>query len=227
MNLNKSYEFFAPDSVADRIHIIGCGSVGSTIAENLARFGITKMTLYDFDTVEEKNIVNQMFTSKHVGKPKVEALADILCEINPEIKDDLVLVPEGYSDRSMLSGYVFLAVDNIDLRREIAQKYKGNPFIKAMFDFRTRLTDAQHYAADWSVPIQVESFLNSMDFSSEEAEEATEVSACGTTLGVAPTVRLVVGFGVTNFLNFVRGGDAPPLKKMILVDAFAHSVVAF
>ena len=211
MNLNKSYEFFAPESVSDRIHIIGCGSVGSTIAENLVRFGLTKITLYDFDTVEEKNIVNQMFTSKHVGMKKVDALAQILTDINPDIGGDLVLKPDGYTDGCMLGGYVFLAVDSIDLRRQIVQKYKGSPFVKAMFDFRTRLTDAQHYAADWRSSIQVESLLNSMDFTAEEAEEATEVSACGTTLGVAPTVRLIVGFGVTNFLNFVRGGDAPPL----------------
>ena len=33
MNLNKHYEFFNPMSVTDEIHIIGCGAIGSTIAE--------------------------------------------------------------------------------------------------------------------------------------------------------------------------------------------------
>ena len=37
-------------------------------------------------------------------------------------------------------------------------------------------------------------------------------------------VAAVVGLGVANFINFVKGG---PLKKLILVDAFAPSVDAF
>ena len=53
MDLSKSYEFFQPEKDDAMIHIIGCGSVGSTIAENLARCGVTKMTLYDFDKVEK------------------------------------------------------------------------------------------------------------------------------------------------------------------------------
>ena len=78
MNLSKSFEFFDPAKCKGRIHIIGCGSVGSTVAELLARFGITDFVLYDFDTVEPHNIVNQMFTAKHIYKPKVEALKEML-----------------------------------------------------------------------------------------------------------------------------------------------------
>ena len=39
MNLNKHREFFDPEQFDDAIHIIGCGAVGSTIAEQLARLG--------------------------------------------------------------------------------------------------------------------------------------------------------------------------------------------
>jgi hypothetical protein len=115
----------------------------------------------------------------------------------------------------MLSGYVFLCVDNIDLRREIAEKNKNNPNIKAMFDFRTRLTDAQHYAANWSDEKQKEAFIDSMQFSHEEAVKETPVSACKVTLSVAATVRLIVTYGVVNFISFLKTGK---LKKMVLVD---------
>jgi len=222
MDLSKSYEFFKPDMLESRVHIIGCGAIGSTVAENLVRFGITKITLYDFDTVEAHNIANQMFRHTDIGKLKIDALAEYLTEINPECAADLKLVKEGWTGQR-LSGYVFLCVDNIDLRRESAPACKDNPFVKGMFDFRMRLTDAQHYAADWSDQKMVETFIKSMAFSHDEAKEATPVSACNITLSVVPTVREVVALGVSNFINFVKGG---PLKKMILIDAFAFDVVA-
>lgn len=223
MNLSKSYEFFQPDRLSERIHIIGCGSVGSVVAENLARFGITRMMLYDFDTVEPRNLANQMFTQDDVGRLKVEALADMLHRINPEIDNNLVLVPKGYTGQK-LSGYVFLCVDNIDLRREIATANKSNTFIKGMFDFRTGLTDAQHYAADWKDMKMVQGFLNSMAFTHEEAKASTPVSACNVTLSVCPTIRAIVALGVANFINFVKGG---PLKKIMSIDAFSPSLEAY
>lgn len=223
MNLSKCYDFFRPEDCRDRIHIIGCGAIGSTVAENLVRFGLTDITLYDFDKVEDKNIANQMFTHEDIGKTKVQALADYLVKINPDVAHRLRLADQGYKSQR-LSGYVFLCVDNIDLRRQIAQANRGNNFIKAMFDFRMRLTDAQHYAAAWDDQKMVKAFLNSMDFTHEEAKQETPVSACNITLSVCPTVRTIVALGVSNFINFVKGGG---LKKMIMIDAFAHTVDAF
>lgn len=223
MDLSKSYEYFQPEKLDDRVHIIGCGSVGSTVAENLARSGVTKFTLWDFDVVEPHNLANQMFRQKDIGKPKVDALLDILCEINPDIKDDVKLQPEGWKGQR-LSGFVFLCVDNIDLRREIVEKHFDNPYIKAMFDFRTRLEDAQHYAADWSDYKMKKDFLASMNFSHDEAKEETPVSACNVTLSVCPTVRIICAYGVANFMNFWNG---KPIKKLILADAFGFQLDAF
>ena len=223
MDLSKSYEFFQPERYDDRIHIVGCGSVGSTLAENLARCGMTKFTLWDFDMVEAHNIVNQMFTEQDVGRPKVEALRDILVNINPEIADKIELKPDGWNGK-LMSGYVFLAVDSIDLRREIVEKHMNSPCVKAMFDFRTLLESAQHYAANWSDYKAKQDFMRSMQFSHDEAKSETPVSACGITLGVATTVRLICGLGVNNFINFVKGNG---LKKLIIIDGFNFILDAF
>ena len=223
MDLSKSYEYFQPEKIDARVHLIGCGSVGSTVAENLARCGITKFTLWDFDEVEPHNLANQMFRKKDIGKAKVDALQDILLEINPDIIDDIELKPEGWQGK-MLSGYIFLCVDNIDLRRKIVEQHMDSPYVLAMFDFRTRLEDAQHYAADWSDEDMKKNLLNTMQFTHEEAKEETPVSACNVTLGVCPTVRIICAMGVSNFMNFWNG---KPLKKMIIADAFGFDVVAF
>lgn len=224
MNLIKSQDFFDPLQVKERCHIIGCGSVGSTCAELLIRLGLTKISLYDFDTVSEHNLANQMFAYSDIRRPKVDAVKDMLLSINPEAEPHVEIHPEGYTSRTRLSGYVFLCVDNIDLRREIATNNKFNRSIKAMFDFRTRLTDAQSYGADWSDVRAIENFIKTMDFTHEEAVRETPVTACNVAMGVAPTVRIICSYGVANFMNFVKTRD---IKKIITVDAFKFEADAY
>lgn len=223
MNLTKSYEFFQPEKVDGMIHIIGCGSVGSTIAENLARCGVKKITLWDFDKVEEHNICNQMFDEGDVGKLKTEAVKEHLIAINPEIKSFIKTENNGWNGKT-LSGYVFLCADSMDVRRGVVEKHMNNPYIKAVFDFRTALESAQHYAADWSNREMKQNLLNSMQFTEEEAKAETPVSACGVVLGVATTVRLICGLGVNNFINFVKSGN---IKKMVVIDGFNFVLDAF
>ena len=223
MDLSKSYDYFQPEKDKSRIHIVGCGSVGSTIAENLARCGLTNFTLWDFDVVEKHNIVNQMFRQQDVGRKKVEALRDILIEINPECADTIQIKPDGWHGK-MLSGYIFLAVDNIDIRREIVEQHMNNLSVKAVYDFRTALESAQHYAADWSNKKMKDDLLATMQFTHDEANTEDEVSACGVTLGVCQTVRLICAYGAANHINFVKGKG---LKKMVVADVFQFDTMAF
>lgn len=216
MDTSKFNEIFEPKSVEERFHIIGCGSVGSTIVELLARMGLTKFTLYDFDIVTPHNIANQMFFNDDIGKLKVEALRDTVCRINPEAKEDIEIEVEGWNGQS-LAGYVILAVDNIEIRRKICEENKYNPFVKGVFDVRTGLYDAQHFAADWSNEKHKERLINTMNFSHEERLESTPMSACGITLGVAPTVRLVSCVLVTNLYNFITKKE---IKTQILTNPF-------
>lgn len=223
MDLSKSYEFFQPEKDGARIHIVGCGSVGSTIAENLARCGVTKMTLWDFDVVESKNVHNQMFRQQDIGKPKVEALRDILVEINPDIVDFLEIKPDGWQGK-MMSGYIFLAVDNIELRKKIVEQHMESPYVKAVFDIRTMLTGAQHYAADWSDYKMKQNLLSTMQFTHEEAAEETPVSACGIVLGIVTTVRLVCAMAVNNYIKFTKGEG---LWKFVQIDGFSGIMDCF
>jgi len=222
MNLSKSIEFFNPTKVKERVHIIGCGASGSTVAELLARAGLEKVTLYDFDKVEPHNIANQMFKDSDIGRNKAEAVKDLMLSINPDA-NGIDVVQEGYTNQR-LSGYVFLMVDNIDLRRKICEDNVRNPYIKAVFDTRLRLTDAQHFAADWGSNEMVRNLINSMQFTQEEALAETPRSACNLELSIAPSVRMICSCAVANFMNFVNGR---PIKKMVLIDAFDFTMEAY
>lgn len=85
MDLSKSFEFFDPQKCGHRIHIIGCGAVGSTVAELLVRAGLTKISLYDSDIVEPHNIANQIYTEQDINIKKTYALQSNLLRINPEL----------------------------------------------------------------------------------------------------------------------------------------------
>ena len=212
------------DELATPIHIIGCGSVGSTQAELLARYGFKNFKLYDFDIVESKNIVNQMFFSEDINHKKTEALRDLLLRVNPEINETgkITLFSDGYK-KQPLSGFVFLCVDNIDLRRQICESNKYNNYIKAVFDYRTLRFDAQHYAADWSDKSAVANLIASMQFTHEEAKAETPVSACGIEIGEAAVVRGIVVDGTTNFFNFIKNKVVSPF---ISSAPYNHNILA-
>lgn len=70
-----------------RVLIVGAGGLGSPIISYLAAAGVGTLGLVDFDTVDYTNLQRQViFTTDDVGKPKLEAAARRIREINPEIK---------------------------------------------------------------------------------------------------------------------------------------------
>ena len=67
--------------------IVGCGGIGCTTAELLARAGVGKITLIDPDHIEISNLQRQIaFAQTDIGFYKAEILAKRLAEINPHIR---------------------------------------------------------------------------------------------------------------------------------------------
>ena len=67
------------------VAICGLGGLGSNIAICLARSGIGKLILIDFDVVDVSNLHRQQYKANQVGMFKSEALKANLLEINPYI----------------------------------------------------------------------------------------------------------------------------------------------
>ncbi|WP_026667236.1 MULTISPECIES: thiamine biosynthesis protein ThiF [Butyrivibrio] len=67
------------------VAICGLGGLGSNIAICLARAGVGKLILIDFDKVDITNLHRQQYKAAQVGMPKAQALSDNLKEINPYI----------------------------------------------------------------------------------------------------------------------------------------------
>ena len=68
------------------VAICGLGGLGSNIAVLLARIGIGKLILIDFDKVEITNLHRQQYKAAQIGMYKTEALACNLKEIAPYLE---------------------------------------------------------------------------------------------------------------------------------------------
>lgn len=68
------------------VAICGLGGLGSNIAVSLARAGIGKLILVDFDKVDISNLHRQQYKADQIGRFKTEALAENLREIAPYIQ---------------------------------------------------------------------------------------------------------------------------------------------
>jgi sulfur carrier protein ThiS adenylyltransferase len=68
------------------VGIAGLGGLGSNIAAALARSGIGKLIIADFDKVEESNLNRQFFFIDQLGKFKVDCMIENLRRINPQVK---------------------------------------------------------------------------------------------------------------------------------------------
>ena len=68
------------------VAIAGAGGLGSNIAVMLARSGVGHLHIVDFDIVDITNLNRQVYTVRHIGSRKVDAINEILMEINPYMK---------------------------------------------------------------------------------------------------------------------------------------------
>lgn len=67
------------------VGIAGCGGLGSTCAINLARSGVGKLIIADFDIVTRENLERQYYFSDQIGMLKVHALKSNIHRIDPSI----------------------------------------------------------------------------------------------------------------------------------------------
>ena len=102
-----------------RVTIVGVGGVGGYVATLLARAGVEKMRIIDFDTVSPSNFNRQVVAVKgNEGRLKVEALKDILLSINEDIEIDSVPQKLDKDNVSSLLENSDIVVDAIDIVKD-------------------------------------------------------------------------------------------------------------
>jgi len=133
-SLNFSQQSGVFDRAAARpVTVIGAGSVGSQVVVQLAKIGVTGITVYDGDYVESHNIPMSAYRVGDLGRLKVAALEAIVLE-----QSDLRIaaVPRMFQ-RERLAGSVVACVDSMEARRLIWDQVKMNPNVDILVDTRT------------------------------------------------------------------------------------------
>ena len=101
------------------VAICGLGGLGSNIAIALARTGVGKLVLIDFDRVDITNLHRQQYKANQIGLYKAEALAENLLEIAPYTEITAVtamITEENFADLLKEADVVCEAFDNAEAK---------------------------------------------------------------------------------------------------------------
>ena len=122
-----------------RVAIFGVGGVGGYVAEGLVRSGLGTIDLFDDDRICLTNLNRQLIaTRKTVGQHKVDAMANRLLEINPDLKVEtrrLFYMPDTADEVDLsVYDYVVDAVDTVTAKLELIVRCRdlGVRIISAM-----------------------------------------------------------------------------------------------
>lgn len=102
---------------ASRALIVGCGALGSSHAETLARAGIGSLRIADRDFVEESNLQRQtLFTERDAREriPKAVAARARIAEINSEVETEAEVVDVNNSNIERLIEGCDVVLDGVD-----------------------------------------------------------------------------------------------------------------
>jgi len=70
------------------VGVAGLGGLGSNAALLLARSGVGRLVIADFDIVELGNLNRQQYSLHDIGRPKAEALTEIIGRVHPYVSVD-------------------------------------------------------------------------------------------------------------------------------------------
>jgi sulfur carrier protein ThiS adenylyltransferase len=111
------------------IGIAGVGGLGSSVAVALARVGVGRLVIADFDVVEPSNLNRQQYFIDQIGQSKVEALTCNLRRINPYVMVEphcLCLTPDNIPDIFANCTIVVEAFDRADMKSMLVDTLLGS-----------------------------------------------------------------------------------------------------
>ena len=190
--------------------IVGCGGIGCTTAELLARAGVGKITLIDSDTVEISNLQRQIaFTSQDIGFYKAEVLAKRLKQINTYIEIESHVAQLNAENADTLIASQDLVLDGCD---NFATRYLVNA-VCTQFDVALISASAIGFQGQLFM-VEGDSACYECLFPKEQ--HANEALRCADSGVLATTPNVMASLQAHHALLYL-GLGATPLKQKLLL----------
>jgi sulfur carrier protein ThiS adenylyltransferase len=197
----RQREIVPPGKLAGcHVVVVGVGAIGRQVALQLAAVGAQSLELFDHDTVSVENLAPQAYWPQDLGRPKVDATAEVCRLIHPDIK--LVANPTRFRrsfGRSLGEAgkdfAVFCCVDSITARGMVWEAMKDRARFFA--DGRMSAEVIRVLATDHSTG---KAYYPTTLFSEEQAL----VGSC-TAKSTVYTASIAAGLMLGQFTRWLRG----------------------
>ena len=178
--------------------VIGVGAIGRQVALQLAAMGIPYLQLVDFDLVELSNLASQGYLQDDLGRPKVEATADLAQQINHNL--EVHTVQNRFKRSVKIGNILFICVDSIDIRRLIWEAVK----------------DKINFMVDGRMSAEILRVLTAYDSISRKIYPTTLFTTDQAYVGVCTAkttiycANIAAGVMVAQFAKYLRNFSAEP-----------------
>jgi ThiF family len=171
MDYTRQRDWFDPDKTDASVTIVGCGGIGSFAAFALAKLGVQRITLVDYDMVDEHNVPNQLFGWRQVNQSKVSALARTLGAYSGDFAPTYPrLYEQPLQEGVPLSDVVVSALDSMSARADLWQQVKYKVRCKLFLDARLGGEHVILYAVNPCRPDDAAGYERTL-YSDDEASE--------------------------------------------------------
>jgi adenylyltransferase/sulfurtransferase len=202
---------------AAHVLVIGMGGLGTPAAHFLAAAGVGEITICDADDVDLTNLQRQvLYATADIGMPKVDAAAQRLAAVNPDVRVTSVQArvgPDTLAPLVAAADVVLDSCDNFATRHAVnrACVAAGKPLVSgaairfdgqiAVFDTRDAQSPCYHCLFG-------------------EGEEIEE-TRCATMGVFAPLTGIVGATQAAEALKLIAGAGTSLAGRLLLLDALA------
>lgn len=150
--INDRQKELIPDLSKEMCMVVGVGGIGNWLALDLALIGVKTLILIDPDVIESTNLNRTAFKISDIGKPKVDALKELILERRP---DTIVITHQDYLTNKHLNLYknvhMFDCTDTLSTR-DFVVNFRDNlkDYIKLGYDgFEGTVSHDDFIAGQW------------------------------------------------------------------------------
>lgn len=198
-----------------KVLLIGCGALGTVMADQLVRAGVGHLTLVDRDQIEWSNLQRQtLYAEEDVGRPKAEVATEKLRRINSSIQIDPQVTDLTYRNIFSLAQKTQLLLDATD---NIATRFLLNEYaVKNQIPFIYTGVLGTHGMSLNCIPPEKNCLRCFME------EEPTQLGSCEFIGILAPTVSILASYAVAEALKILLGKRDYLREGLLYLDIWSN-----